>query len=288
MKRIVTGAILALAVAEAAPAQTCGPESFCNEFYIGEVTQQRVGIALSGGNPVPGASSTLGMRLGTIPRISVGVRMTGVQLDIPDLESGNANDELSSIPRSKNIDASIGVFSGLSLFPTVGGFGSIDLLASYGQLSMPDDDGYGDDPDSWGVGLRLGILRESFTAPGVSVSGMYRKIGDVRHQVGEPERDAGTVLLLENNRAINLRATVGKRLLMLGAVAGIGYDRYSSDAQLFVPFSAALERELTTSTTTLFANLSWSMLVVHIVGEAGVQRSDEDAYYGSLAVRLAL
>lgn len=254
---------------------------------------ERAGIALSGGNPVPGASSTLGLRLRALPRLSADIRLTGARLVITDENTVDPSDDLSSIAHSLNIDASVGIFGGFSLLPTVGGFGSIDLLGSYGKLSLSDDDGFRDDPMSWGAGVRIGILRESFTAPGLSVSAMYRNIGDYAHVVGEPEVDAGTITRLENNQVLSLRATVGKRLLMLGATAGVGYDKYRADGMFIpaetIPPTPAMLDELETSATTIFGNLSWTMLLLHIVGEGGVQRaSGESAIYGSLVVRLSL
>ena len=228
------------------------------------------------------------MRLRALPRLSAAVRLTGVQLEIPDGATSSTTDEISSMSRSINVDAAIGVFSGLSLVPTVGGFGSIDLLASYGKMSLSDDDGHTADPTSWGAGVRVGILRESFTAPGIAVSAMYRSIGDVRFVTGEPEVDAGWITDMENSSAVSLRGTVGKRILMFGAVAGVGYDRYSSDVRI-LSMTPTVTEDMTTSATTLFANLSWTMLILHIVGEGGIQRGDDDnAYYGSLAVRVAL
>lgn len=267
------------------------PSATCFKmFTAAEISQVRSGIALSGGNPIMGASSTLGMRLGAIPRVTIAARMTGARLEMPDLETPTSTETVSSLPRSLNVDASIGVFSGLSLFPTVGGFGSIDLIASYGKLSLPDGDGFTTDPSSFAGGVRVGILRESFTAPGISVTAMYRKIGDI-----ENEHTATGAFRLTNNSAVSLRGTVGKRLLMLGATVGVGYDSYSSELEAFGPISvpptsfAVSSDDFKNSRTTLFANLSWTMLVLHIVGEGGVQRGgDEDALFGSLAVRLAL
>jgi hypothetical protein len=117
---------------------------------------------------------------------------------------------------------------------------------------------------------------------------MYRKVGDFEHVIGDPAGGA-SIVSLENNRALSLRGTVGKRLLMLGATAGIGYDKYYGDAELTPAVGPVAGRELETSATTLFANLSWTMLILNIVGEGGVQRADGDsAPYGSLAVRIAL
>lgn len=269
--------------------ERCGADAVCMRMgNVAELAQVRSGIALSGGNPLAGASSTLGLRLGAIPRLSAAVRMTGAQFEDPNF-SDRGTDQ-TSIARSLNIDASVGIFGGMSLVPTVGGFGSIDVLASYGKLSLPDDF-LQEDVQSWAAGVRVGILRESFTAPGVSVSAMYRKIDD--QQVGStfsPQDGPGTYFTLSDSHLWSTRATVGKRILMLGAVAGVGYDKFSGKATIAngSAFNYA-EDDFSNDRTTLFGNVSWSMIVLHIVGEAGVQRGgDENAYYGSLAVRLAL
>jgi hypothetical protein len=300
MSRFVFALAFVMGSATITMAQTCEEAEYCGRLRNAEITMQRAGIGLSGGNPVPGASSTLGMRLGALPRLSVAVRFTAARLVITDELTIDPSDEVSSSVRSFNVDASIGIFSGFSLLPTVGGFGSIDLLASYGKLSLSDDDGFAGvddngsgDPSSWGLGLRVGILRESFTAPGLSVSGMYRKIGDYGHDTDEFNVDFGPVTQFDNNRALSVRASVGKRILMLGATAGIGYDKYYTDA-IFFPTQTPtrppiVRREVETSATTIFGNVSWTMLILHIVGEGGVQRADgEGAVYGSLAIRLAL
>lgn len=274
-----------------AQSDVCPPDVFCQHIDVAEVSLARAGIALSGGNPVPGASSTLGMRLRALPRLSVAGRVTGARMKFTDLTDPSDPGEFSSIARSLNVDVAVGIFGGFSLLPTVGGFGSIDLLGSYGKLSLSDDDGFQDDPTSWAIGARLGILRESFTAPGISVSAMYRKIGDFDNLIDDPSiADDETVIRLENNRALSLRATVGKRILMLGATAGIGYDKYSSDMELGFAMTPPVSQEIDRSATTIFGNLSWTMLILNIVGEGGVQRikDGDSAPYGSLAVRIAL
>lgn len=293
MMRFMLAFGLVIGSAANALAQSCSQGAFCGQFTNAEITMQRAGIALSGGNPIPGASSTLGIRLGALPRLSVAGRLTGARLVISDEGTSEASDELSSVAHSLNVDVSVGIFSGFSLLPTVGGFGSIDLVGSFGKLSLSDGDGFGGDPTSWAAGVRVGILRESFTAPGISVSGMYRRIGDYQHDTGDFSVDSGTRMRFESNEAMILRATIGKRILMLGATAGIGYDKYNTQATLLppetLPITPAIRSDLDTSATTLFGNLSWTMLILHIVGEGGVQRADgESALYGSLAIRLAL
>jgi hypothetical protein len=254
-----------------------------------EITLVRGGIALSGGNPIVGASSTLGIRLGAIPRITIAARLTGAQLEIPDVD--RAAEEHSSLGRSFNIDAAVGLFSGLSLLPTVGGFASVDVFASYGKLSLSEDEGYRESPHSWAAGVRLGILRESFTAPGVALTATYRSIGEMEF-VAPVVRQGGGIpwFRLNDNSAWDARLTVGKRILMLGAVAGVGYDKYNSNVQIIDPQSSLVtDEDFDTDRTTIFANLSWTMLLLHIVTEGGLQQGGhENAFYGSLALRLAL
>lgn len=291
--------ITALAVAFAAPAaaqndlqERCpAGNTFCERMGLAaELTQVRTGIGLAGGNPVPGASSTLGMRLGAIPRVTIAGRMTGVQLDVPNTTDPNSTEEVGDFPRSLNLDAAVGVFSGLSLAPTIGGFASIDLVASYGSLGLPDEF-LQESIQSWAVGVRLGILRESFTAPGVSITGMYRSIDDV--QLGStlgPADGPGTYFRVSDTKLWSARATVGKRILMLGATAGIGWDRFTSSAQAQDAANFAVTADdFSNDRTTIFGNLSWTMLILNIVGEGGVQKGGpDDTYYGSLAVRIAL
>ena len=296
--KTVIAALSILALAQPAYAQNalesrCPSGSF-NEFCTrmgeaAEVAQVRSGIALSGGNPVMGASSTLGIRLGAIPRITVAGRFTAARLETQDVREPSQRD-INGFARSLNLDAAVGVFSGLSLLPTVGGFGSVDVLASFGRLTLPDEF-LQSDINSWGLGVRLGVLRESFTAPGVAVTGMYRRIGDIQHgSTFGPADGPGTHFILTDGSALSARATVGKRLLMLGAVAGVGYDRYSATAkaQDAQNFSITAD-DFTSSRTTVFGSLSWTMLILHVIGEGGIQQGgDENAFYGSFAVRLAL
>ena len=297
MRKLLLTAVLLLASDVSASAQNNLQEAcptgsaFCQRMgEAAELSQVRTGIGLTGGNPVLGASSTLGMRLRAVPRVTVAVRVTGVQLNVPDVTSSSQSGDVGNLTRSLNFDAAVGVFSGLSLFPTVGGFGSIDLLASYGTLNVPEE--YApENLNSWAVGARIGILRESFTAPGIAVSGMYRSME--AHTFGTffgPGNGPGTYFMVRDSRVWSARATVGKRILMLGAVAGVGYDKYtaSAEAQDGANFSVATD-DFNTSRTTLFANVSWTMLLLNFVAEGGVQRGGPDnTNYGSLAVRLAM
>lgn len=273
----------------------------CNAIaHAAQVAQPVVGIGFVGGNPIAGASSTLGMRLGKIPRITVAVRGTGVFMRIPDLDKNEINNGLG---RFINVDAAVGVLSGWSLAPTIGGFGSLDAVVSVGKSGLGGD--FPTSPASWAVGGRVGILRESFTAPGISVTAMYRAIGTTRYgAVPDVTVGSGTGMELSDNNVKSVRAVIGKRLFVIGANAGIGYDKFSSTASVYPALGGPTPHDVATSRKTVFANLTWTMLILNIVAEGGVMkggdaftsplpsgresRTDKSTYFASLAVRLAL
>jgi hypothetical protein len=272
------------------------------------ILQPRVGLALSGGNPVPGTASTLGMRLGSMPRISGGVRVTAVSIELPPVARVGDDRTLSFPVGGISADASVGLFSGVSLLPTVGGFGSVDLLASAGLLPLPRGEGFDDGSAfSWAAGLRLGVLRESFTAPGVSIDVMYRSLGDVAYGSADlSDRDA--FIQVEDYSVTSVRAVVGKRVLGFGATAGVARDRYSAglSARVVDPVSSApnavleiSQPSLTTSRTAVFGNVSLTLLILNLALEGGWQQggsvpqggSDlvgKGALFGGIALRLAI
>lgn len=272
------------------------------------ILQPRLGMAATGGNPVSGTASTLGMRIGSMPRMSLGLRVSAAEADLPPVERQSSNDEVSFPVGSVSLDLSAGVFSGLNLLPTVGGFASLDLLASAGFMPLPAGEGFDDSaPFSWAVGARVGLLRESFTAPGISVSAMYRRLGDATY--GSPtltDRDA--YFTLEDQHVTSLRGTVGKRVLGFGLTGGAAWDRYSSDVAGSVrdsdPVAGAFELpfaedELTQTRMSYFGNVSFTLLILNMAVELGWQEGGdavEDGsdllskrgVFGGLAVRLAI
>ncbi|MGQ0560820.1 MAG: hypothetical protein ACT443_02985, partial [Gemmatimonadota bacterium] len=200
-----------------------GTNPTCNAIaQHAHIAQAAAGMASLAGNPVPGASSTLGMRIGRIPRISVAGRITGVYMELQSVAQEDFGESEKGLARTVNVDAALGVLSGWTLAPTVGGFGSLDLLLGAGTLTLPDE--FTETGMSWGVGARLGILRESFTMPGVSLTGMYRRIGDIRYGTtsGCDVDFCSTTYTLRDNSVISGRAVVGKRLFVLGANLGVG------------------------------------------------------------------
>jgi hypothetical protein len=297
----------------AAQCQTAGPtlRQHCERAaYAAGITQPRVGVALSGGNPVPGTASTLGTRVGALPRLSLSGRLTAASLEIPDVRTAGTTRSLRIVAPAFNVDGALGVFDGFALLPTVGGFASVDVLAGLGIVPLPGGRGFSDRPVSWMIGSRIGLLRESFLMPGVSVTGSYRRVGDITY--GDPQLERSDAFFrMSDLSVLGVRATIGKRVLLVGLAGGLGWDRHTSNVRLaardpgFIVGGEQIElsqRGLRSSRSTAFVNATWTTLVLNFVGEAGLQAGGTGnptsnqlrdlvgrrGLYGSLAVRLAL
>ncbi len=319
MKRIsLAVASVALAAAPALAqdgglAASCGGlpaqarETCVTVAQAAESTQPQLGILLAGGNPVLGTASTSGVRLGLLPRVTAGVRLNVVGARVPDIIV-DEDDGSSEVSEAIGVPApalggyvAVGLTQGFTLGPTVGGFGAIDLLGSATWLpfSAFDVEGFEEGPEiAFGGGVRVGLLRESFVTPGVSVSVMYRRMGEasfgdvcrgdlVMPAVGVDgtctgERgDLGEIDFDLTNWSY--RGVVSKRLLGLGLAAGIGYDQFESDVtyafryqQPGLPGTPAVTRVRISPETTVesdrwsaFANASFAVLIGTITLEGG-------------------
>jgi hypothetical protein len=263
---------------------------------------------MSGGNPVPGASSTLGMRIGSWPRVTVGLRWTSVVAE-QYVHSGTTETRNEGT-RSVSVDGAIGLFSGFTIAPALGGVGSVDLLLSAGKVTRTE--AFTGEPPSYAAGVRIGVLRESFTTPGVSVSANYRKVGDFHTGLASPRFFVPPMFEATGNRVLSLRFITGKRLFGLGANVGVGYDMLESEVQQFDGESSLVDNpdtsrepyDLKQNRVSAFANISWTMMIANVVAEGGLQRggreftqplpeyqeslTQQNSYFGSLAIRLAL
>jgi hypothetical protein len=295
-----------------------------------DAAQPQLGIALAGGNPTLGTASTGGVRLGMIPRVSLTGRVNVALARLPDIRredtgAGTGTARLRFPAPAVGANASVGLTQGMGLAPMLGGFGAIDLLAGVSVLPLGLLGGdFGDNAFSWGGGVRVGVLRESFVTPGVSVSVMFRDLGEVSfgnvcegtetsldgdRSLCLSEGDAGEIAFGLSNWST--RAAVSKRLLGLGLTAGIGHDRFSTDADFAFRTPGIAGDEIRrfrdvrvrNSRWSTFVNLSYTVLVGSLAAEAGWMQgatpiegfpaaSDfdprEGTFFGSLGARLSL
>ncbi len=261
-----------------------------------EALQPQVGMLIAGGNPTIGTASTGGLRLGILPRVSVTGQANVVMGRVPDLREvrstpsdGIEYGELTFAAPSLSGTATVGVFRGMDVAPTIGGLGALDLVASATwvpfRLLESDDVRPGSADISWGGGVRVGLLRESFTLPGASISVMYHRLGSVDYGEICPDRLAasttdGQGYTLEQGACVSTqpgsgergdlgelhfdlsswstRVVVSKHILGLGLAAGVGYDRISSDLEVAVrgPWPSPGPTDLSTFLPNQYARIS--------------------------------
>ena len=280
--------------------------AWCQEVALGlQALQRGIGLSVTGGSDLPGSGSTLGRRLGSVPRIAFTLKGNAIRLGTPRIldGAGAPSAKESFFVTSGQLGVRAGVLDGFSLAPTIGGILSLDLYADGSWVRLPGDQGFLESISGYGIGARIGIFRESFTLPGVSLSVTRHSMGSV--ELGD--RTQGDQAALDFDlSATSMRAVASKSILSLALLAGAGWDRYSSDVALIAvdPVTAATGQAsasgFNTSRTVYFAGASMTFLVLQISGELGwaggsdspVGRASSGfdpgsgTYFGGVALRL--
>ncbi len=275
-----------------------------------QLLQPELGLVLAGGNPVLGTASPLGTKFRWMPRFNIGGRISFAWLQVPDILdypddiSGQVG-TIGSTVYMPQLDVSVGVFEGLKLGSTLGGFAAVELMGSLGALVLPAGDGFQNDATGFGLGARVGILRESFSAPGISVSGYYKWFG--RIQFGSVGRSHDAQLGMDMS-LWSFRAGVSKSFVAIGLAFTVGWDRYSSQVDYgiagpagtlipVVPQSDPID--YTSDRWSAFLDLSYIVLFFNIVAEAGWQEQEtlsnsrgsewsSGGFFGALGMRFTL
>jgi hypothetical protein len=242
-----------------------------------QAVQANLGLLLTGGTDLPGGASTLGWRVPGRPRLAVFSRLKASHVGMPDILGAAPGDgaEENHWLGGWEFGAAAGLFRGFSASPTVGGILSLDLLASAQWDLLPENPGFSGNAWSWSAGARLGVVRESFTLPGITVSARYAGVGDVVYG-GDPNNPTSAVTMDLTARSI--RAVVGKDLLAVGILGGFGWDRYESDGSFTVPGSGTVPGEtipvsgFATDRTMVFGQATLTYLVLQLSLELGWAR----------------
>lgn len=198
-----------------------------NVALAAQALQAGVGWSHAGGAALTGSASTLGRRFGRTPRVGMTGELGLTRFPMPGFFEGGEATTFAVTPVAR-ARLGVGVFDGFSPAPTVGGFLALDLVGSVSWAFLPGGKGFQDDSQAWSYGLRLGLLRESFTLPGVTLSVVRSHTGTV--ELGE--ESAGRPRVAVDVTTTSVRAVVGKEFLALGLKAGVGWDRYSSDGSV--------------------------------------------------------
>ena len=259
--------------------------SACRELVLAALAVQRgVGLASALGSDVPGTSSTAGRRMGSVPRLGFALAATGTGMGMPRISAGSVKglaEEVNPTVIGLRGVVSAGLLDGIQFAPGMGGFLSADLTASYTRLWLPEEEGFGGPSSGVGLGARVGILRESFTMPGLSVSVARRwhatvKTGDAGEgNPGEIETDL---------EVTSLRAMLGKNWFVVGLMAGAGWDRYEGEATVSatggVEDAGAVTGRLASERTIYFAAAWYNFLISQFSLEAGVADGVSDPFEG--------
>jgi hypothetical protein len=188
-----------------------------------------VALLAGPGSALPSQASALGRRLGGAPRFGVSGGAAGVSVLVPDLSDAAGGRERSRFVPAVEATLALGVFDGLTVLPTVGGVLSLDVFGSGAFMFFPSKQGFDGTQSVFSLGARVGLLRESFTLPAVTVSAARRFSGELGYgdvvggDLGEIAVDPGIT---------SLRATLGKDLFAFGVLAGFGWDDLSSATTL--------------------------------------------------------
>lgn len=242
----------------------------------------QLGAVLAGGSPTQGISGTLGGP----GHFSFGIRANGLRGSLPQVDRVVPNTRGAQVSTYGiddtpvgfvTADLGIGLFNGMQ----VSGFGALDLLVSASYLPSYNNENVDITEPSgsfrFGLGAKLGILRESAVRPGISVSYLDRGLPDVT-VTGKSGNDR---LVLDNLsiRARSWRAIAGKSFLFVGIGAGVGQDSYDSKADITVTIAPraattggtggpiALAQNLTR--TNVFGTAWLNARLFRLVGEIG-------------------
>jgi len=286
----------------------------------------QLGTAMTGGNTTLAQGGSMGgPRFGIIPRFAIGVRVNAVQGNRPvyaptlvplagaTAPPPNARElatETQIVPLPA-VDLALGVFKGIPLALT--NVGGVDLLLSASYVPAVGDratDDFAlevDESLAIGYGIRVGLLQESLVVPGVGISYMQRKFPTTTLFARTEGAVGGASLEIQDLalKSSAWRLTASKSLLLFGLAAGIGQDNYDMSTTIRAtqapanPVSASVASKVTR--TNMFADLSLNLLVLKIVGTAGMvnggeittynsfdNAADKSRLYGSVGVRIGL
>lgn len=171
-----------------------------------------LGLLISGANLTSSSANTLG----GLGHFSVGISGTLSHPSFKGIQGGGSasSGSLAGVFR-------IGIMEGTTFSPGIHGIGSVDLYLRLGKLYT---NGYNSsDAGFWGLGTRIGVLRNSILTPAVSLCMGYSRTGKFnlseviygRHP-GSGETDISTW---------SFRCDVSKNFFFLTPLAGIGLNR---------------------------------------------------------------
>jgi len=217
--------------------------------------------------------------LGGLPhfQITAGLNLRTVSFHDPNNPDSTAEWTAGAI----SFEGRVGLFKGKSLAPTFGGFGSTDLLLRFAFYPMGDGDSVSFVP-LFGIGLKLGLLRESLITPAISITGQFT--GSSKFSLS----DANGTYAEFAMRVISVRADISKNFLFITPYAGFGFNINSLSADIWYDqgFSTVHDTYVVSpSVLKLYAGLHKKILVVGLDLEGGLSG---ESLYGAFGLSVGL
>ena len=227
------------------------------------------GFLLSLGSAAPGSWGPL--RRNT-PRFDVSFRIAGLRAHIPVI----THERVAGLAKTEFVLGTIqgnlivGLFEGFQVKPTVGGLFSLDLMAQGHLLFFPKEMGLDSRMGAFSLGMRLGLVRETFTLPGIALSISRRFMGPLTLDWESGHYSTGLVI---EPSISSVRLTIGKSMSSLGLMAGAGLDSHHSEVKLTVlpkgSGPAEFDAPLVFLRPVLFSGVSLSLLILQLSTELG-------------------
>ncbi len=201
----ITGTILLLTVQIVSAAPT--EQGVLNLLdVINKPLNGVVSTGLVGGEPLPG-----------LPNFTLGTGVAAYKVNYEDINTGESK---STYFPTVFATVRLGLFGGFSL-PAVSGIGSLAIGARLGAITAGPENTV----TVTGGELRVGLLNDSISTPGVSVSFTYNQVSDIKF--GQDNDDAQAVIKAHN---MGVKAVVQKELLIFTPYVGIGQEQFSTEA----------------------------------------------------------
>lgn len=237
-----------------------------------------LGQAVAGGSALTGPANTTG-GAGHF-ELAVAATGTAVEIENPARSEG----QLDFLLPTATATAALGITRGYDVSTGVTGLGSIDLIGRVGVLAERED--IEDAGRIYGVGARIGIVRENLAVPAVSVTVLRSWTDDLAHG------RAGDVTYDGEVRSTSIRADVSKNLLVVTPYAGAGLDRTEIEASYRIPPSRSTGgREITGSIDEagthhkVYGGIRVGLLLLDFGLEVG---SYDGGAFGSIGARIGL
>jgi hypothetical protein len=245
------------------------------------------GMIVTGGNPVLGASGSLG----GLGHFALTARVNGIKAALPDPSAATQ----SPVPTSFNgvvpapvVEGAAGLLKGVG-----GGLLAVDVLGSalilptgIEHLTVISNAHFAGAALGVGYGVRVGVLNGGFPVPAVSVSWMHRTLPRLRYGTLGPIIGSGDDFEFTMDLSSDsYRAVAGWKLAVVAVAAGIGVDRYKStdtNIRFYDGTTTTNVRTVvinpTNTRAVAFVNGGLSLGVAKLVAELGLQAGKDQHY----------